>query len=160
MTSARGKYLVIGLGNRFRSDDGVGLAVIAELRERRLPSSVEVLEGFTDTLGLVEHFGRSDRIVIVDALSMREPPGTVRVFSVSDAAGVATTRNLTLHALGLAEVIALSARLGATPRVTIVGVQPESTAPGDRLSETVRLKIAELVEAVLRACSAACEVGA
>jgi len=133
--------------------------VIAELRKRPLPSSVEVLEGRTDTLGLVEHFGRSDRIVIVDAVSMREPPGTVRVFSVSDAAGTPTTRNLTLHALGLAEVVALSARLGVSPRVTIVGIQPESTGPGDRLSETVRLKIPKLAKAVLRACSAACGVG-
>ena len=29
--------LVIGIGNDFRRDDGVGLAVAAEIAERRLP---------------------------------------------------------------------------------------------------------------------------
>ena len=38
------KVLVAGIGNTFLSDDGFGVAVIAALRERELPSHVELVD--------------------------------------------------------------------------------------------------------------------
>ena len=160
MTSAKGKCLVIGLGNPFRSDDGVGLKVASELRKRELPAWIEVVEGGGDELGLIEHLGEADHVVLVDAVCAGGIPGAIHTFSVEGAGSLPVPRNLSLHTFGFHEAIGISRSLGAFATMSVVGMEPNSTAPGDRLSETVRLKIPEVVEAVLRACSVACGVGA
>ena len=156
MTSTRGRCLVIGLGKRFRSDDGVGLEVVSELRRRRLPDWIQVVDGGADEIGLIDYLGDAGHVVLVDATSTGRAPGVVRAFSVGGAGVLPAPRNLSLHAFGLQEAVGVARSLGASAAMTIVGIEPESTAPGGQLSETVRLRVPELVEAVLHACDAAC----
>jgi hydrogenase maturation protease len=151
MRSDHKRCLVIGLGNRFRSDDGVGLEVVSELRERELPVWMEVVDGGMDELGLIEHLRTADSAVIVDAVSVGEAPGTIRTFLVDDACPIPAVRNLGLHGFGLPEAIGIAARLGTLPRMAVVGVQPESTAPGEGLSRSVESRVPDLVEAALQA---------
>ena len=151
MTGGRAKCIIVGLGNRYRSDDGVGLAVVEELRKRELPPSVELIDGGMDELGLIEYFESADHVVIVDAVSTGELPGTLCTFLVNDTGLIPAVRNLGLHGFGLADAIALAAKLGPLPRITIVGIQPKSTAPREELSEIIRFRLLDLIEAVLRA---------
>lgn len=149
MTRRVGNCVVIGLGNPFRSDDGVGVVVAGELCRRELPPSVEVIDAGADEFGLIEHFRNAEQVILVDAVSMGAPPGTVRTFSSEKFRDLPASRNLALHTFGLADVVELCARMGIRPRVTIVGIEPQSTAPGDRVSELIRRKVPDLVEAVL-----------
>ena len=48
-----GDVLVIGIGNDFRRDDGVGLAVAAELAKRRLPG-VRVMTAIGEPASILE----------------------------------------------------------------------------------------------------------
>jgi hydrogenase maturation protease len=153
MASANGKCLVIGLGNRFRSDDGVGLEVVSELRKRELSAWIEVVDGGMDELGLIDHLRRADGAVIVDAVSVGKAPGTVHTVFVNDTSPIPAVRNLGLHGFGLAEAIGIAVKLDPLPSIAIVGVQPESTAPGEGMSETVASRVPDLVEAALQAAN-------
>ena len=150
MALSGGKVLVIGVGNVFRSDDGVGVAVASRLRSHRIPGSVEVVEGGADPFGLMEPLARAERVILIDAVSMGAPPGTIRVFSGDRVESGLRSCSPVLHTFHLVDVIGIAARLGSRPAITIVGIQPYSTDFGDRLTRSMEAKVPALVETVLR----------
>lgn len=150
------KCLVIGIGNRFRSDDAVGIVVAAELRKLKLPPHIEIIEGGTDEFGLIEHFKTAEHVVIIDAVSTGKPPGTINTFASVDVEMLINTGQLAVHEFGLADAIVLARALGVFPKITIVGVEPLSTGFGERLSSLVTSIIPAVVQAVLRVFDQAC----
>ncbi len=133
---------VIGLGNEWRGDDGVGIEVA-----RRVGG--QVLDG--EPIGLVEAFDGEDEVLLVDAVSTGASPGTLFVFEASSEPlptpifGTSST-----HALGLAEALELARTLGRLPRkVVVYGVEGESFGFGKGLSSAVAAAADRLTEEVL-----------
>jgi hydrogenase maturation protease len=121
---------VIGLGNEWRGDDGVGVEVARRVGGR-------VLDG--EPIGIVTALEGEDEVVLVDAVSTGAAPGTLFVFEASAEPlptpifGASST-----HALGLAEALELARALGRLPRrVVVYGVEGESFAFGKGLSAAV-----------------------
>ena len=56
--------LVIGVGNAFRGDDGVGLIVAQKLRALTLPG-VTVLEQSGEGTALLEAWGDAGRVIVI-----------------------------------------------------------------------------------------------
>lgn len=79
-----GRVLVAGIGNVFFGDDGFGPAVVARLRRDALPGTVDVgdfgIRGLHLAYELLE--GHHRALVMVDALPMGGPPGTLAVVEV------------------------------------------------------------------------------
>jgi hydrogenase maturation protease len=142
------KYLVIGVGNRFRSDDAVGLVVAAHLQNHDLPPQVEIVQAGTDEFGLIEHFKTAEHVVVIDAVSTSKPPGTINIFTADKVKMIPTAGNMALHGFGLADVIALAGKLKISPRITIVGIEPQSMELGEKLSRVVASQVPAMVQAV------------
>ncbi|MEV5508203.1 hydrogenase maturation protease [Streptomyces orinoci] len=145
--TVRGRIVVIGVGNEFRRDDGVGPVVIARLREGALPAGTvpAVSDGDPGRLmGLWENAGLA---VVVDAA--RAHPGCPgRVHRLEPAAGRVLARRSAAgsHGLGLAEAMELSRALGRAPgRLVVYAVEGADTSLGVGLTEGV----AAAVEAVV-----------
>ena len=148
--------LVIGLGNCLLGDDGIGIRVVEELGRRELPSNVALADGGTTGLGLVSLMDGFQRVIVVDAADMGRQPGCVVKFSPSEVQFKATGDTLSLHQVGLGEVLALTEALGVTPpEMTIIGVQPERTAIGEELSPAVERAIPECIGIVMDELGAA-----
>ena len=143
------KCLVIGVGNTFRSDDAVGVVVAAELRKHKLPPHIEIIEGGTDEFGLIEHFKTARHVVIIDAVSMGKPPGTVSVFTTDEVNLASTAENAYLHGFSLVDMIALVKALGISPKITVVGIEPQSTKLGENLTPLVASRVPLLVQILL-----------
>jgi hydrogenase maturation protease len=133
---------VIGLGNEWRGDDGVGIEVARRVGGR-------LLDG--EPIGLVEAFDGEDEVVLVDAVSTGASPGTIFVFDASSEPlptpifGASST-----HALGLAEAIELARTLGRLPgRVVVCGIEGESFGFGEGLSSSVAAAADRFTEEVL-----------
>lgn len=142
--------LVLGLGNPLRGDDGVGPVVVERLRECALPPEVEVLDGGTAGLGLLDVIAGRRFVVVVDAAEMGRPAGTVARLTPDEAALWGEQALLSPHQVGLAEVLALAERLGMAPaEVVIWAVQPASTDWEQKLSRPVQRSVPTLVEAIL-----------
>ncbi|HXE96416.1 MAG TPA: hydrogenase maturation protease [Dongiaceae bacterium] len=83
--------VIIGMGNRLLSDDGVGIAVAAAVAERlKQYMNLTVTELHIGGIRLMEAMAGFKRAVVVDAMLSGAPPGTVRRFDPKD---FVTTKN-------------------------------------------------------------------
>ena len=145
------KTLILGLGNPFRGDDGVGPAVIAALNSQELTSDVVALDGGTPGLETVLIWQGYQRVIIVDAADMGMRPGSWKRFLPGEAVlpvGDGAMQG-TLHAAGLAEALALAEALEILPpELVFYGVQPANTGWSADLTEVVSAAVPVLCEAI------------
>jgi len=131
--------LVLGLGNLLLSDDGVGLRLLADLRrDAGENSQVEFVDGGTQGLALLGYVADRPRVVILDAISLGAPPGSVHVLAGQGIDQLGTRLGNTAHEGGALQILAMANLLGQAPgRVTIVGVEPALVRTGVGLSPAV-----------------------
>lgn len=140
-----GDTLVIGIGNDFRRDDGVGLVVARDLRRHAL-AHVDCIEHDGEATGLLEAWNRTSHVVLVDAVRSGAPPGTILIGHGPDAALSTGRVWYSSHALGLSHAVMLAARLGRVPSALIVyGIEGEDFGFGQGLSATVERAAWEVV---------------
>lgn len=133
--------LVLGLGNMLLSDDGVGPALLEQLvsSEARWDGQVEFLDGGTQGLALLGHLSGRRALIIVDALKMGAPPGTVHRLTLPELRGVSPGRASSGHESNAGELLAAAQLLDELPdRLFVVGVEPEQTTTGIGLSPAVQ----------------------
>jgi hydrogenase maturation protease len=148
---ARHRVLVIGLGNEALGDDGIGVHVARVLASRPLPPHVQVREGGTAGYALVGWLEGVQRLVLVDAMAMGRPPGTVVAVSPDGLRRLAPADRSSLHGTSPLDALELAAALGLDPPETyIVGIQPAQVAWGLGLSPPLQQALPEAVEAVVR----------
>jgi len=142
---------VYGLGNILLEDDGLGPCVIGELNGRfTFPPHVEVDDLGTPGLDLVPYLSRRDAVIMVDATSGSEPPGTLRVFRREDIIRHPPPARMSPHDPGLKESLQLvELEQGRALDICLVGVVVERTDHGTGLSEAVKDAVPAAVEAVL-----------
>jgi hydrogenase maturation protease len=124
--------------------------VIEALQDYALPSGVEVIDGGTGGLGLVNLLTCRQRVIIVDAANMGLAPGRVQRFTLDEARLVDDHSNLSAHGAGLRETLLLAQTLGSLPdEVVVYGVQPRSLDWENGLSEPVEAVLSRIVDAIL-----------
>ncbi|MCL6430447.1 MAG: hydrogenase maturation protease [Anaerolineae bacterium] len=144
--------LVLGVGNEALGDEGVGVRVARALARRDLPKGVRVLEGGTEGWALLGRLEGVRRLVLVDAMAMGRPPGTVVAVRLDQVRRAAPPERTSLHGVAILDVLELAAALGLGPReVYLVGVQPGHVAPGFGLSAEVGRALPRAVEAAWKA---------
>ncbi len=141
-------FLVVGLGNTLLKDEGVGVHVVNSLRSRPLPEGVVLMDGATMGVDLLYDIQESDRVIIVDSAQMGVSPGEYRTFGISEIEDGAHFPNYSLHDLTFAETIALGNIIGTLPPIRIIGIQPQSIEPGDKLTGTLNENFNEYVDHV------------
>jgi hydrogenase maturation protease len=146
------RLVILGIGNLLKGDDGVGVRVIEALAARDdLPAGVELLDGGTGGPTLLVHFEGARALILIDAVDLSAPPGTIRVFGLDD---IEPTDDrpapFSLHDVDILAMFDLARRLGRLPHVIrIIGIQPERFDLGDRLSPAVAAAVVPAAEAVL-----------
>lgn len=128
--------IVIGVGNAYRHDDGVGLAVAGHLR-RRDRSGVTVDESDGEPTSLMDLWAGADLAVIVDAVEAGGEPGRIhRLCSLHPAA--ASGKAVGFHNVSLGAAAELARALGRMPRrMLFYGVQVLDLTPGIGLTPAV-----------------------
>lgn len=139
-----------GIGNRWSSDDAVGLRLVESLAGRQLGHGVEtVLWEDADALTLTHELLERDRpTLIVDCADMGSPPGDWRHFPSGAAHLALRVDALSSHGLGIAEALSLASSLGFGQPVDIFGVQPFDVSPGLGLSPAMQRRLPDLVDAL------------
>lgn len=138
--------LVIGIGNDFRRDDGVGLAVAQAIGRLDLPD-VETMAAIGEPGEILDAWaGR--RAVVVDAAAGDDMvPGRIRRWTPESGSESAGTSS---HSLGLPQTYALGRALGLLPASLVVfTVDISDTGMGPGLSARVSAAVPRAVEAVL-----------
>jgi hydrogenase maturation protease len=138
--------LILGVGNPFRRDDGIGPAIIARLRAEGALQGVDLVDGGVDGLTLIDTVQGYARVVIVDAVNMGAAPGEFRLFTPQDAVLSVSSDALSTHGFGLAEVVALMEKLDMRVNMQILGIQAKDVSFGEGLSPELDCRIDTMLE--------------
>lgn len=145
----RKPVLVLGIGNILLTDEGIGVRVIDRLQEIALPDNVEILDGGTAGVDLLDILADRQKVIIIDAVDAGCTPGTVVCFGI-DQLMPKDHPEVSLHELGIAETVFMTKQLGCAPKeVTVYGIQPENINCGLELSQTLQNAVEYVVELIL-----------
>jgi hydrogenase maturation protease len=151
MDSMSKKTLVLGLGNILLGDEGVGVRVVERLLERyHFPEEVLVMDGGTLGLDLLPYVEEASRLVVVDAVQARKPPGTLIRLTGTEIPTFLDASKVSPHQEGLQDLLAVATLKGYLPgEVIFWGAQIESLGVGLELSPVVAAQVEPLADNVL-----------
>lgn len=130
---------VLGLGNTMFSDEGFGVEVIRFLEEHsEFPESVQLIDGGTQGIYLLDYFESVDYLVVFDAIIPQNYDRQVYIYK-NDKLPSFIYRKMSSHQVGLSELISLSRLHGKVPKdLILIGIPPANLSMGVGLSETVK----------------------
>ena len=144
------RTIILGIGNTILTDEGVGVRA-AELLDKsfRFPQGVEVIDGGTAGMEMLDDLAQADLLVVLDTVMAGKSPGSI-VRLAGEKVPVYFRKKLSPHQIGLADVLASLEFMGRLPKETVVlGVQPVSLELGTELTPVVAGKLPELTQMAL-----------
>ncbi|HUO40220.1 MAG TPA: hydrogenase maturation protease [Mycobacterium sp.] len=149
--------VVIGIGNSFRRDDGVGIAVAEEIARRCIPS-VRVVTLGGDPVAVLEAWADAQLAVVVDAAAGDgAQAGRIRRCGIEQLASMGAVSS---HAMALRETYELGRALQRLPdRLVVFTVDAADTGHGVGLTRTVGEAVPSVVAEVIAEASAATRDG-
>ena len=118
--------VVLGIGNLLWADEGFGVRCIEALQQRyEFAPQVQLIDGGTQGLYLIQHVQGADCLLIFDAIDYGLEPGTLKVIENGEVPKYLGAKKMSLHQTGFQEVLALAELTGRYPRqVVLIGCQP------------------------------------
>ncbi|HUJ06448.1 MAG TPA: hydrogenase maturation protease [Streptosporangiaceae bacterium] len=146
------RVVVIGVGNEFRRDDGVGLRVLESLRPL-VPDTVRLVVSDGEPVRLIEEWSDSDLAVVIDAVragALGTPaPGRTYRLEIEQVGGEPLAA-VSSHGLGLGNAISLARTLDMLPnRLVVHAVEVADCGYGTGLTPAVAGAADTLTTAVL-----------
>ncbi len=144
--------MVAGVGNRFRSDDRVGLALVEAWRgEAPAGVAVELWEE-QDGASVAHRLLELARpVLIVDCADFGGVGGSCRLLAGAAIVDAAPRNVVSTHGLGLAQALPLAVALGHEAPLWLLGVQPFDVTVGEALSAGMRAALPALTAALAAA---------
>ena len=143
---------IIGFGNKFRCDDGIGPAVIEELEKLEIPkrNKVEIIDGGTSGSDLIFHIRECPRIIIIDALDAGQEKGEIACIRERDIESFPARKisSFSLHDLDLSDILEMARAMKLEADITIIGINPINTGFGEGLSGPVSRKVPQVISMI------------
>jgi len=141
---------IIGVGNLLMSDEGIGIHVIRAMGRCRLPHRIELIDGGTGGLSLLNLMRGRERVIIVDAVSAKAPPGAVYRWTPTLVHSPPKCFR-SAHTEDIQEILQAGSRLFPLPSILCIGIIPHDAAtPGTSLSRTLRRQLPAIARIVRR----------
>lgn len=139
--------VVIGIGNSFRRDDGVGLVVAEEVTKLGFPH-VRVVTATGEPTAILDAWTGARLAVVIDAATGEHlSPGTIQRWTPGQPTAVNVVSS---HAIGLPEAHALGEALGRLPAgLVVLVVNVADVSLGTGLTPAVAAAVPAVVEAVV-----------
>ena len=143
------RILVLGVGNVLLTDEGIGIHALELLQQRyRLSGEVEVIDGGTSGMDLLDQLADRECVVLVDAVKTGDAPGTL-VRLADDALPAFFRSKISPHQLGLSDLLAILELRGEAPgELVLHGMVPFSLETHIGLSPEVSALMPEFVERI------------
>ena len=147
---AKGRVCLLGLGNAEAGDDGFGVRLAEALARAGLPGVIVAGTAPERAVGRAAESG-CDHLVFLDAVDFGAAPGSAVWL---DAAGIAARfPQVSTHRVSVG-LLARWAESGGKTRAWLLGVQPQSLRPADRLTPAVETTLGILLELLIEAFAA------
>ena len=148
--------LVLGLGNVLIEDEGIGIAAIEYLSNYyHFGDDVELLDGGTSGMTLLEDIRNRDTVIVLDAVNTGHPPGELVILKNEEVPAFLRNK-VSPHQLALSDVLAILSFTNEQPEnIAVIGVEPVSLKTRIGLSPEVRKQLEPIINEVLVMISAA-----
>jgi len=150
------RVVVLGIGNILLSDEAVGIRAMERFAELyRVPAHVELIDGGTSAMDLLDVVAGCDLLLVVDAILGGCAPGTpIRL--AGGQVPVFFRTKLSPHQVGLSDLLASLEFSDQLPGATvIVGAEPADMRLGLELTPAVAACVPQLVQMIAQELRAA-----
>jgi hydrogenase maturation protease len=143
--------LIVGAGNEYRSDDGVG-PIVAKKLGQLLHDRVSVKRAIKDGSELVELCRNHKYVYLIDSVKSGVTPGKIFRFDAnSEVLPREAFSCYSTHAFNVAEAVEMARSLGCLPeKLIIYGVEGKCFDDGIVFSDEVKASIAEVIIRIKR----------
>jgi len=144
---------IIGYGNIYMGDDGIGIRVIEKIKEQGIFKdnyNVEVIDGGTSGVDLIFFLQNADKVIVIDAVDAGQETGEIVTFNIDEIIdyGNKVPRSFSLHDISLKEVFELIKALKIEKDLRIVGINPKEVNNCERLSPQIEKKIPQIISII------------
>ena len=148
---SRRNILIVGVGNRLLSDEGVGLHTIDALSQITMPPCVRIIDCGCDLLSFISYVNEPQKIIIIDAIRAGGKPGTVYKFDYAEL-GATQAQMHSAHQLRTLDALELLKQVYPdldNCEITFIGVEPKTVELNSDLSKEVSESVADVTRLVL-----------
>lgn len=150
------QWVIIGIGNPERGDDGAGRLAARRLRNR-LPSRIAIEESSGEASVLLSELARSSSAILIDACLSGTLPGTVQRFDLAAKALPETIHGLSSHGMGVGVAIELARSLDQLPqRCILYAIEGRQFGVGRQISPEVDAAIGQVCDRIVNEVSLEC----
>jgi hydrogenase maturation protease len=143
--------VILGIGNILLTDDGAGVHAARRLADLLVSrTNVQVLDAGTLSFTLAPIIESADHLIILDATQLGQPPGSLQCFPDTQLDEFLGRSRLTVHEIGLRDVMDVVRLSGALPRNrALIGIQPASLEWGTELTPCIAASLNSMVRMAL-----------
>lgn len=140
------KVVVLGVGNTLLEDEAIGVRAVELLLQRyQLPPEVQVIDGGTAGMELLEPLEDCDKLIIIDCVRVGQPPATV-IRRIDDEVPAFFRTKISPHQIGVSDVLAaLTLRERFPKHLALIGIQPKSLECGIELTPEIAATLPEVL---------------
>ncbi|MGM0404546.1 MAG: hydrogenase maturation protease [Thermoplasmatota archaeon] len=130
------KIGVIGIGNLYRGDDGIGPKLVQEIQEKPFPSNILFFDIGLKEISLIHILKDLDSVLIIDAVNFDGKVGEFRFFKIDEVDSIREISGS--HGSNLFQIIELSKKMEEAPdEIIIMGIKSENMELGDKMSDEI-----------------------
>lgn len=141
------RILVIGVGNLLMGDDSIGVRIVRELKKRRIPKGVDIVEGGTLSFQLVNFFHDYDLVIIVDAVNFGGKPGRIYELSLDE---IPTRIKGSIHDIDVFTACKLLKMVSDLPPIIVIGVEIKEVREFAELSPELLPTLKKVIKKIRR----------
>ncbi len=140
------RTVILGIGNTILSDEGVGVRAAEALQAAfHIPEDVEVIDGGTAGMELLDPLTGVDLLLVLDAVKAKRAPGELVVLAGKEVP-VFFRAKLSPHQVSICDVLASLEFAGSPPKdIVLIGVEPESFELGMELTPRIAAAVPAMV---------------
>jgi hydrogenase maturation protease len=137
------RIAIVGIGNILQKDDGIGVTLIKYLEAAyTFPSYIHLIDGGTSGVPLQAQIMKKDVLIIIDALTVSDIPGSVHVLTGHSVLSQSPNLKLSPHQISFFDLLQFMELQQIGPKeLIIIGIVPENVGSGVDLSKPVEKSI-------------------
>lgn len=141
--------LILGVGNYLMGDEGIGVHIIQEMANLKLPEYLDILDGGTGGFLLLSCFQVYPVVIFIDATMDGKDEGTISLIRPNFASDFPTA--LSVHDVGLKDMIEAVYLMDIIPDIHLITVSIKEIEPMTiALHDGVKNAIPHVIQEVLQ----------
>ena len=144
------RIAVIGLGNIYRRDDGIGIEVLKSLLSFHRKSGIDYLDFGVASFDLLHRMSDYGTVLLIDGIDAQGlRPGELAIFELADVDYRLEDTGLSTHEVGLKNIFELYKKFSIKTKVYVAGIQVEDTAHGEGLASPLKDNKEKIIDEVV-----------